>query len=51
MCVKSPAEYLDQQKVVSLTLDGSGGPCGILFKTQQGQPLCISHKLLLLSLP
>lgn len=51
MCVKSPAEYLDQQKVVSLTLDGSGDPCGILFKTQQGRPLCISQKLLLLSLP
>lgn len=38
MCVKSPAVYSDQQKVVSLTLDGSGDPCGILFKTQRGPP-------------
>lgn len=42
ICVKSPAVYLDQQKVVSLTLDGSGDPCGILFKTQRGRPHCVS---------
>lgn len=42
MYVKSLAGHLDHQKVVSLTLDSSGNPWGILLKTQQGLRLCIS---------